>query len=272
LDISPSGISARNRAVLKALNRSFTRPFSSQEASTILGVDRTSAQKLLGHLVSQGWLSRIRRNSYSVVPLDAASPSEWRIDPWLIAAQTFAPCYLGGWTAATYWSFTEQLFRDVVVMTQRRVRDRTPLIQDTRFRLKVLSPDKMFGTKPVWRGQVRIAISDPTRTLIDVLDDPTLGGGIRHGSDMLVAYFRSEHRDEDLLVQYGVRLGNRAIFKRLGFLIENLGLGTPELARACLENISSGVSKLDPSISSRGRILKRWNLAINAAVTKDKDS
>ena len=70
----------------------------------------------------------------------------------------------------------------------------------------------MFGTVSVWRGQNRVAVSDPSRTVIDVLDDPRLGGGIRTVADVLREYLQGEHRDDDQLVEYGDRLGNRAAY------------------------------------------------------------
>lgn len=50
-------------------------------------------------------------------------------------------------------------------------------MQGMRFRLTVRPEDALFGTVLVWRGQARVAVSDPSRTIVDVLDDPRLGGG-----------------------------------------------------------------------------------------------
>ena len=76
----------------------------------------------------------------------------------------------------------------------------------------------MFGLKPIWRGKVKVNVSDPTRTIVDLLDTPTMGGGIRSVLDMLKSYFNSENRDSNLLIDYADRLGNKAVFKRLGVL------------------------------------------------------
>lgn len=80
----------------------------------------------------------------------------------------------------------------------------------------------MFGLKPVWRGQVKVSVSDPSRTILDVLNDPLLGGGLRSTVDFLTNYLKSDKRDLDLLIDYADRLGNGAVFKRLGFLLERL--------------------------------------------------
>ena len=53
-----------------------------------------------------------------------------------------------------------------------------------------------------------------------MLNEPSLGGGIQHVSDCLNAYLRRSDRNETTLIEYAERLRNGAIFKRLGFLIE----------------------------------------------------
>ena len=263
---SVAGIGLRNRGALDKIHRAFSRPFSVTEASQELKLSNARARRLLAHLASGGWLSRIRRDLYSPVPLGATSPSEWRADPWVVAAKTFAPGYIGGWTASEYWHFTDQLFRDIVVITCRSVRSRAVLIQGTRFRLKVIAPKRKFGTTPIWRGENKVEVSNPSRTIVDILNDPTIGGGIRHVAEVLVAYFESEHRDEDTLLDYVERFGNRTVYKRLGYLAETLGISSPRTIQICQEKISAGLSALDPSVRAAGKITKRWNLRINVLV------
>ena len=75
-------------------------------------------------------------------------------------------------------------------------------------------------------------VSDVHRTVVDMLDDPAVGGGIQHVADCLAAYLRRGDRDDEKLIEYAARLGNGAVFKRLGFLAERLRDGA-ELARLC---------------------------------------
>ena len=65
-------------------------------------------------------------------------------------------------------------------------------------------------------------VSDVHRTMIDMLDEPAAGGGIRHVNDCLLAYFRRPDADTAKLVRYAERIGTGAIFKRLGFLAERI--------------------------------------------------
>jgi len=260
------GISEAHRKRVDELHRRFLQPFSVAEAAEVLGLERAKVRRLLAHLSARGWLSRVRRDAYVTVPLGAERPSDWREDPWVIAARVFAPGYLAGWTACEHWGLTEQIFRDVQVITARHLRHRLQVIQGTRFQAKTVEPDRLFGTMAVWREQSQVEISDPSRTVIDLLDDPALGGGIRHVTEIVKSYFASDHRDDRRLCDYARRLGNRTVWKRLGYLLEDLSIDAPDLIETCRKNISSGISLLDPRGGRKGRSLKRWNLRINATV------
>jgi predicted transcriptional regulator of viral defense system len=268
---SGAGISQRNRAYLEELHRGARGAFDVSEASRILGVGQETAAQLLGYLARRGWLSRVRRGLYVAVPLDARHSGEWVEDPWVVADRLFSPCYVGGWSACEHWDLTEQVFRTLLIITGRRVRRRDEVIQGIPFHLTVRSEDDVFGTVAVWRGRNKVAVSDPSRTVVDVLDDPSLGGGIRTVADVIDEYLRSEHRDDRFLVDYGDRLGNRTVFKRLGYLLEHSRSDAPELVKACLDRRSSGLAKLDPAAGAPGQIVRRWGLRVNVALGSSGD-
>jgi predicted transcriptional regulator of viral defense system len=96
------------------------------------------------------------------------------------------------------------------------------------------------------------------RTVIDLLNSPADGGGIRHVADCLRAYFVRPDCDTGTLLRYADRLGNGAVYKRLGFLAETLG-AAPELVEACAGHLTEGIVKLDPTAASP-RLTKRWRL------------
>lgn len=94
---------------------------------------------------------------------------------------------------------------------------------------------------------------------------------MRNVSDVLWQYLSSGQRDDGLLVGYGDRLGNRTVFKRLGYLLEHSGADTPALIGACLERRSAGLTLLDPSVKAPGRIVRRWGLRVNVTLGRPGD-
>ena len=263
-----SGISEKNRKLLDDLNRTQKGPFSSKEASKALGMPSKDVSVILTYFAAKGWLSRVRRGLYITVPLGTVNPQEYKENPLVVADRVFAPCYIGGWSAAEHWEFTDQIFNSVVVFTLRRYRRKTMQVQGTDFVLKFINK-KYFGlTKQVWIGNTKIQISDPIQTVVDVLDDPAIGGGMRNVVDMVREYFKSPHRNDDEIVNYINRRNNRTVYKRLGYLIEVCAIDALKLKETCKKNISAGFSLFDPTIEAKGSFNSKWNLRINVGVDK----
>jgi predicted transcriptional regulator of viral defense system len=266
------GISAASRELLTRLHSAFPRPFSPQEASKCLDLPRDKTRRMLAHWAAKGWLSRIRRGVYITVPLGAANPSEWKADAWVTAATVFAPCYIGGWSAAEHWGLTEQIFNDVVVFSAADVRHKKHEIKGIKYLVRSVSPDRMNGLRPVWRDSVKVKVSSPSRTLVDVLRTPRLGGGIRHVARMIEEFALGEHRSEVDLIGELKSHGTGAASKRFGYIVETLNLDMPDILAYCLEHLTLGYSKLDPEVKHKGRLTRRWNLELNSQVAKTDDT
>jgi predicted transcriptional regulator of viral defense system len=263
---SVRGILEKNRGLLTKLHRGVTGPFTPQEASNILGFDICRTRRFVAYLADAGWLTRIRRGLYTTVSLGVIEPSTWIEDPWIVAAKVFSPFYIGGWSACEHWSLTDQIFKETMVMSSKPIRQRHMEIQGVPFYAKVVDRGKIFGTEIVWRDRTRVPVSDPARTIVDILDDPMIGGGIRHIADILRAYLSHERRNDSLLFEYAHKSGNRTVFKRLGYLLEITKVADKKLIEACRKEISSGVSLLDPGAPRKGRFMRRWNLRINVTL------
>ena len=143
----PGGITKENRKLLDLLNRQQKGPFTPKEAIKILKISYSKAIRLLAYWTERGWLTRIRKGLYITVPLGSINPSERKEDPWIIAASIFEPCYIGGWSACEHWGLTEQIFKDVVVITANKIRKRELSIQGTPFILKSVQEKKYSGQK-----------------------------------------------------------------------------------------------------------------------------
>jgi len=228
------------------------------DVAKTLDLDRTAAAQRLSRWMQQGWVNRVGRGAYVAAAIDTLGTERTLDDPWVLVPALFSPAYIGGRTAAEHWDLTEQIFKDVVVMTTQPVRERKQQRQGVQFTLKHIDPRKLFGTKSVWRHHSRVPVSDVHRTIVDILDDPTLGGGIQHVAECLSTYLRRDDRDDQKLIDYADQLGNGAVFKRLGFLAESQP-NTEKLVRLCLQNLTGGHAKLDPALPS-SRIVSKWRL------------
>ncbi|MBW2147998.1 MAG: type IV toxin-antitoxin system AbiEi family antitoxin domain-containing protein [Deltaproteobacteria bacterium] len=254
-----SGLGKIDRQRLSETIRGTKGIISVSEAAEILGVSASDAAKMLARWASKGWLSRVKRGIYVPIPLESRTPDMPLEDAWLIAERLFSPCYIGGWSAAEYWDLTEQIFRTIVVITTQKPRDRKPTFKGTSFLIRTIPEKAMFGLKPVWRKEAKVLVSDPARTIVDMLSNPQLGGGIRSVVDIFKNYLKSENNNANLLIEYASRLGNGAVFKRLGFLLERFGPDEAPAIEACKSNFTKGNSKLDPKLNGE-KLITRWKL------------
>lgn len=252
----------QGRANLVAVLRASGDIIHLGDAAQALNLTRTKAAKLLSRWAKQGWLRRVGSGAYVAVPLDSLSSEHVLDDPWVLVPALFSPAYIGGRTAAEHWDLTEQIFRDIVVMTGQIVRSKDQVRHGAHFTLKHLGSDKIFGTKTVWRQHSKVEVSDVHRTIIDMLDDPALGGGIQQVADCFNAYLDRPDRDDKKLIEYASRLGNGAVFKRLGFLSERIP-AAGALAALCKEKLTKGTAKLDPALDCPALVTK-WRLWIPA--------
>jgi len=256
-----AGINKDNRAKLSLLIRAGRGMVTVSEAARILGVVPKRASVILSQFANNGWLSRIKRGVYVVLPMEAQSNNAVIEDAWVIASKLFSPCYIGGWSALEHWGLTEQIFSTNLIFTSKKFRELSPEIKGAKFLLRVVYPQCFFGLKTIWRSNEKVQVSNASRTMVDLLNDSSLGGGIRPVADVLENYFKSSYRDSKLLIEYAEKLGNKAVFKRLGFLVEYLKINDAELTMACSENLSSGYAQLDPALG-KDHLVTRWRLWI----------
>jgi len=265
--------SAGPRATLSRLARNAKGGLiATDEAARVLGVSGRVAGARLARLVAGGWVVRVRRGLYLLLPLEAASATATTVeDPWVLAEVLMAPCYIGGWSAAEYWGLTEQIFRSTFVVTAAGARSRSRTLLGVEFQVVRVPRKRITGTVQVWRGPTRVSVSDRERTIVDALIDPSWVGGARHLIEILVAYRRGPDWSPAKLLARMAELGRGAAYKRLGFLAEEVLDGGQPLVSACLDAKTAGTIKLDPTVPARGRLVKRWGLWVNAGLAEGEE-
>ncbi len=241
------------------------------DAAAALGLTPSTAARRLAAWSRAGWLARVRRGAYVPVPIESESADIALEDPWSVASTIFAPCYVGGWSAAEHWGLTEQIFRSLCVMTAARPRKRKPVLRKARFELHTVPATHFMGLKTVWRGGTRVQVSDAARTLIDMLAYPALGGGIRHVAEVLTNLLRDRPNEVAKLGSYADQLGIGSLYKRLGFLLQRDHPHQVALIDTCRARLSAGYAKLDPALPA-ARLVTAWRVWVPVAEIRETQS
>lgn len=235
--------------------------FTTQDAVDILGVEPYVAQDLLRRLVARKWVKRLERGKYMILPLESGLSGTYTQHEFLIAATFIAPYYISYWTALSYYGFTEQVARTIFVAARKQKR---PVeVSGITFQFVRLSESKFFGFVQEWIEDKQVNIASREKTLVDCLDLPQYCGGVAEAIKGLWYGYEEKSLDWDTLTEYAERMGNRTIFKRLGYLTEVLELPIGERINLWRSKISSGYSLLDPTMGKAGSYNTRWNLLVN---------
>lgn len=241
--------------------------FTIREAESFWGSSQR-ARTVLSRLESKGWLERLERGTYLLVPLEAGVDREWSADP-LAVGSFLAPT--GGaayWTAVRHWGWTTQLPRTQFFITSRRRAESHPVILGVQYRFITLGADRVFGIAEERAGGLAIRVTDRERTLVDILDRPDLAGGIAEVGDALKTGW--QEIDPDKLTTYIERFGSGTVPKRLGYLAEEYGLdGAAHWTARWHSMVGSGVTLLERGGPKTGRIVSRWGLQINDGADGD---
>lgn len=160
-----------------------------------------------------------------------------------------------------HWDLTEQIFDKTLVLTSKRINGKEQIAGNVHFLIKKIDFAKFFGLKTIWKESIKVQVSDPHKTIIDIFDDSSLTGGIRSVVDILQKYLKSEYFNSSLLLEYAFKMKNKTVFKRLGFLLSIIKFEDTALIDQCQQNISRGNSQIDPSLKGK-RLIKKWGLWI----------
>lgn len=239
-----------------------TRPtFTIEEARSAFAKDLPP--QFLDRLQRKGWIRRIKRGRFAVIPLSSGETRAPQLHEFLIAMELVSPAAIAYWSALNHHGMTEQIPRTVFVATNHHIQKSTRETLGISFQIISVQPKKFFGIERDWINEQPFSITDKEKTIIDGLDLPKYVGGVGEIAKALAQSWNE--LNEEKLREYSIKIGNTAAGKRLGFLMEALGVGNPESLRKSL-SFGAGFSPLDPTLPKRGKHSRQWGLLINAQV------
>ena len=240
--------------------------FSIEEARQVLGHKADDpTRQFLERLQQKGWIQRIRRGRFTVIPLSSGEKRIPQLHEFLVAMELVSPSAVAYWSALNHYGMTEQLPRTVFVATNHPLRHPCKEALGYTFKIVSLRPEKFFGIVQDWIGENPFRITDKEKTIIDGLDLPKYVGGVGEIAKALTSAWTE--LDEAKLIEYAAKIGNSAAAKRLGFLMETFKLGKPELFLKST-SLANGFSPLDPTLPKRGKYNRRWGLLINVEISE----
>lgn len=260
-----AGLSRNESLLLSSLSERDKTIFSLKDVIDELTCSYKYAKAIANNLAKKKWIIILRRGTYLIVPLSAGVKSHYTEHEFVIASHLVSPYYIAYWSALNFHGFTEQTPFGVFVATTKRMKNRE--ILNTRYNFVTLNKRKFLGFTAATIGAHKINVSDYEKTIADALDHSEYCGGISEVAKCL--WNAKEKVSLEKVLKYAEIMGNSAIVKRLGYLLESLNIEKDEkLLLEMRRLISPGISVLDPNMPRKGKYTTRWNLLLN--VSKEK--
>ncbi len=247
--------------LLTEMTRQKKRIFTFKDATKAYGSSGQSLRELLSTLVKRGWLQRVEKGKYLILPFEAGREREWTEHEFIIASYLIQPYYIGFRSALNYYGYTEQVSRTVFIASTRRKLKSSLEISGVTYRFVSISERKFFGSKQTSIDGYQVNISEPEKTIVDCLDQLRYCGGISEVAKAL--WYGRDEFDFFKMAEYSRRNGNRAASQRLGYLIETLGFKANKAIDILLQSISRRYAYLDSLSESKGKYLDRWKIIVN---------
>jgi len=232
-----------------------------------LGFRKKNAYSLLSALAKKKIISRIRRGVYvrasPELLYDALQQME---SPILMAAKAAGSGYYLAYTSAMQvYGVAEQVPFVVYVVSKKQKRN----FVYEKYKVKFIKPSKrkFFGIKKAVVSSSAIYVSDEEKTIVDCVDQIDYCGGANYVFSMIRKLIKKNKLDWKKLLGYAEKIGEQALFHRLGFLLEKVDLsGNGELVPnkvidALSKKIKPNVYYLEKGV--KGKFNKRWQLIEN---------
>lgn len=209
-----------------------------------LDKSREYTNLFLYRLTKRKLIMRIEKNKYTVFD-----------DPFLIASRIIWPSYISCWSALNYHHLTEQVPSDIWVVVTKNKKDIK--FSNTNIRFIKIKTNCFFGYNKVKYCNLDIFIANPEKAIIDSI----LLGKISFSEVKDIILSNVKRIKIRKFLSYLVRIGNKSLIKRFGFLFESIGR---DYYRTLKRYIDATYIPLDYSKKTIGEKNKKWRLIINA--------
>ncbi|MEP6904347.1 MAG: type IV toxin-antitoxin system AbiEi family antitoxin [Actinomycetota bacterium] len=221
-----------------------------------------TVRKLLSDMTKRGLLMRLKNGVYFIIPYELSA--DLFVPEWHSVVHCLVPeieHYIGYYSALQIHNLISQPSMKEQVVVKQQIRPSEIKVKDVPFQFIYHNEKHFFGTKKIWIDSfTKVPCSDLEKTFIDCLFKPEYAGGIVEIAKAI--YASSDKIKWNKLLDYAIKFDSQAVIKRLGFLLEKLGIG--QTITDDLQKIkTSSYIVLDTELPKIGKRLSRWRIQQN---------
>jgi len=179
-------------------------------------VPKQQARRALIRLEKKGWLERLRRGRYAIIPARQGFRDTRIISTFKFAGDIIPDTYVGWWAAAAFHGLTWQ--RPFLFHVAARNQHKPASHEGITIEFVKVAKQKHFGVDDDNEEHARV--SSIAKTAIDCLDRPELSGGIFETAIILKAAARRV--GALALVDVAIQMNSVATMRKLGFMLDTI--------------------------------------------------
>lgn len=233
---------------------------TAEDLDQLFNLSPKDRKQIVFRLKKKKILSPIKRGIYVFSPLEAG-PEGMGVDELLVPPLFFPKknYYVGYSTMFNYYGFTEQLFQTVYVLNTTKRTEK--LICGLSYKFIKIPENRMYGIEKIKIGNIEVNISSKERTLIDLIYFNKPVGGISSASKIFMEIINNNKLNIKKLVEYAVCFPNITARKRIGLMLDDIGISDSILKPLMKSIKKTSISSL--SSSRKGVLNKKWRVIVN---------
>ena len=237
------------------------------ELRSVLALNALQEKKALSRLARAGVIVRLKRKVYlfpSRLPVGGVwNPGEYLVLQKLMKACNNGRYQLCGWLVFNQYGFSEQVPTRVYAYNDRLSGDRTIGGQEFTF-IKVSNQRLGATVTSQTPDGVKIVLPTKARALMDAVYDWARFASLPTAYAWIRQAVRTDRRMANDLAEVACRYGNQGSIRRIGYVLENLGLRETwkkRLQKALRR--STSLIPLVPGQTARGTANQDWGVIVN---------
>lgn len=257
-------ISTQSGKLLAYFNEQSKSCFNYTDAFRALPDSNEAAvQKLLSDMTGRGLLMRLKNGVYYIIPYEQNAESfvpDWHLISECLVSGA-GEHYIGYYSALEIHGLITQPSLKEQIVVSKQTRQSEIKIKDVRFQFIYHNEKHFFGRQKIWIDSFhKVFCSDLEKTFIDCLFKPEYAGGTVETAKAI--YASKDKIKWNKLLDYAVKFDSQAVVKRLGFLLETLGLGG-EITDELQKIKTASYALLDTELPATGKRISRWSIQQN---------
>ena len=181
--------------------------------------DKHKSADYLTNLREKGFIQKIRRGVYAILPPDAIGRS-FLPDKFLVAGKLRDRYYISHHSALELHGLAESTFNIVYISSSTYQQSLT--YQDITYR--ILTTKHFFGIESIQYKGEKLLVSDLEKTILDCIRKIKYAGGLE---ELMKSLSNIPYINHDKLWRYLREFDEKALYHKTGFILETLGK-TPE--------------------------------------------